>query len=158
MKNNIVYKKNTASEEELYQHLIKCNNDFVPPLSGTVDIKKYSRKIFDKAIRFEAWSDNILVGCLAGYFNDKTNHLAFITNVSVIKEYWGQGIASKLLMTCIEYTRDNQFDQISLEVNRQNSSAFHLYEKFNFTHRNTKDDTIIMINVINNQNEPQKKL
>ncbi|MFA5828071.1 MAG: GNAT family N-acetyltransferase [Candidatus Shapirobacteria bacterium] len=150
MANNIRYEINTASEKEIYSHLVKCDGDFVPSLSKTVNIEKYSKKLFAKAIRFEAWSGKVLVGCVAAYINDKINHLAYITNVSVIREYMGQGIASGLLLRCIEYVKENKFCKILLEVNKHNSLAISLYKKFNFRQYDTEDDSLKMMVTLDN--------
>jgi ribosomal protein S18 acetylase RimI-like enzyme len=144
MKENILYKIKTASEQEIYSHLVKCNNSFIPPLSEKVRINEYAKKIFEKAVVFEAWANNVLVGCIAAYFNDEINHLGYITNVSVINEYIGFGIATKLLNMCIEYAKQNSISEISLEVNKNSRSAIHLYTKFSFRNINCKENNMIM--------------
>lgn len=91
---NIEYKYNTASENELYTHLLSVDNDFVVPLSKRVNINEYTKKIFEKAVCLEAWSEQQLIGLVAYYFNEKQ---FFITNVSVLAMYSKNGIATILL-------------------------------------------------------------
>ncbi|MEI6696951.1 MAG: GNAT family N-acetyltransferase [Bacteroidota bacterium] len=150
IQNSIIYNIKTASAKEIYSHLLKCNDSFIPPLSETINIEEYSNKLFEKSILFEAWDNNILVGCIAAYFNDTFTHNGFITNVSVINEYAGNGIATALLKMCIEYAKNNNIHMILLEVNRNNSSAIFLYEKFGFLCINTKVDILTMNLKINN--------
>ena len=52
--------------------------------------------------------------------------------VSVAKEYWNQGIGSKLLHEVINFAKENSFEVIDLQVRSDNLSAIHLYEKFVF--------------------------
>lgn len=52
--------------------------------------------------------------------------------ISVIREYWNQGIGSKLLSAIINFAKDNSFSIIDLQVRSDNIAAIHLYEKFGF--------------------------
>lgn len=53
-------------------------------------------------------------------------------SVSVAKEYWNLGIASRLLYEIIKYAKTNSFDIIDLQVRSNNKRAIHIYEKFGF--------------------------
>ena len=128
----IEYLLNTASEAEIAKHLLHCDADFIPPLSNRVDINKYARKLASKATKFEAWSGGRLVGLVAAYCNDQENCIAYITSVSVLREWMGQGIAANLLKQCITHAKDSGMQQISLEVASNNQPALGLYEKSGF--------------------------
>ncbi|MGI6117230.1 MAG: GNAT family N-acetyltransferase [Bilifractor sp.] len=52
--------------------------------------------------------------------------------LSVRKEYWNQGIGSRLLESLIRYARENRIELIYLDVRSDNSSAIHLYKKYGF--------------------------
>jgi hypothetical protein len=54
--NDIIYKINSSTQDEIKSHLEECSNEFTPPLSNYVDIEKYSSKIFEKATRFEVYN------------------------------------------------------------------------------------------------------
>lgn len=142
------YKIKTASCEEIINHLNRCADNFNPPLYTYVNIEEYSRKIYDNAITFESWVDNNLVGLIAAYFNNYNTRIGFITNVSVIKEYQGFGIASKLLSNTIKYGKNNGFISVALEVNIKNSNAIKLYEKYGFVATEQSQDKIIMKRII----------
>lgn len=128
----VEYLLNKASEPEIAKHLLHCDADFIPPLSNRVDINKYAQKIASRAMKFEAWSGSTLVGLVAAYCNDQENRLAYITSVSVLREWMGQGIAAKLLKQCITHATDSGMRQISLEVASNNQPAIRLYEKNGF--------------------------
>jgi ribosomal protein S18 acetylase RimI-like enzyme len=104
----------------------------VPTLSGRVDIETYSRKIASRAARFEAWSGGALVGLVAAYCNDLETGIAYITSVSVLREWTGRGVAANLMKRCVEYARASGMRQLSLEVARDNSPAIKLYEESGF--------------------------
>lgn len=134
---------------DVSSHLIKCSDSFVPPLATRIDIKEYAVKIFEKAITFEAWDKHDLIGLIAAYFNSETKK-AFITNVSVVSEYKGLGIAGKLLEMCVNHADFNGYSEIRLEVNKDNFPAVNFYKKHKFTHVETKGDSIFMTYEISN--------
>ncbi len=132
MSETVEYRLNSASEVEIAEHLSRCDTAFVPPLSGRVEISDYAQKIASKATRFEAWSGGTLVGLVAAYCNDHEKRIAYITSVSVLREWIGNGIAVRLVGQCIEYAKTSGMRQISLEVASDNAPAIRLYEKSGF--------------------------
>jgi ribosomal protein S18 acetylase RimI-like enzyme len=128
----ISYSANKASGAEVAEHLAHCDTDFMPPLSTRINIFDFANTIVSRAERFEAWSDNLLVGLLAAYCNDRAKCIAYITNVSVLKEWTKNGIATHLMRHLIEYTKMTGVRQISLEVASRNLSAIDLYKKYGF--------------------------
>ena len=140
----ISYKIKTADFDNVFAHLVKCNENFIPVLNEKIDIAAYSQKIVENSVTFEAWVNEELAGLIAAYLNDMGNHIGFITNVSTVKEYSGKGIASRLMKSCIKYAGEHQFNEIALEVFNKNVGAIQLYKKFGFHNSSTKDDLIIM--------------
>jgi GNAT superfamily N-acetyltransferase len=128
----VEYLSNKASGAEITQHLSRCDADFIPPLSGRVEIIDYAQKIASKATRFEAWSGGTLIGLVAAYCNDQEKRIVYITSVSLLREWTGKGIAARLINQCIEHARGMGFRQIGLEVASSNTPAIKLYEKYGF--------------------------
>lgn len=139
----VEYKIKSADKNQIMHHLEECNNSFVPLLSERVDIAEYSAKIADKAVTFEAWEKNKLVGLVAAYIN-KDLLTVFITNVSVLKQYAGKGIAKQLMVHCIEYVGKNSFKNIQLEVSKNNTKAISLYKGLNFIEYGSRGETLLM--------------
>ena len=52
--------------------------------------------------------------------------------ISVLKEYWGLGIASEIMKVIIDKAKEVGFEQIELQVVDTNEPAKHLYTKFGF--------------------------
>jgi ribosomal protein S18 acetylase RimI-like enzyme len=132
MNTEIEYLSNKASATQIAEHLSRCDADFVPPLSSQVEINDYAKKITAKATRLEAWSGGILVGLVAAYCNDQQMRIAYITSVSVLKEWKGKGIARCLVKQCIEHAKVSDMRQISLETAKDNTTAIKLYEQSGF--------------------------
>ena len=135
MSQTVKYLFNKASEADIRDHLLGCNIDFVPHLSSRVEISDYARKISVNATRIEAWVGDNLVGLLAVYVNDRENTAAFVTSVSVLAVWTGNGIASRLLGLAIEQAVAANMRQIELDVADENVRAMKLYEKFGFVRK-----------------------
>lgn len=145
MRREIVFSLNKATKENIFDHLLHCNYEFIPPLSYRLDIKNYSCKIFENADLFEAWVDGVLIGLVAAYCDNNINKASYITNVSVFKEWRGGGVATNLLDHCIEYVKNKRFEQVVLEVHESNTVAIKLYEKKGFDIK----DVVDRINTMN---------
>ena len=128
----VEYQVNKASEAEIADHLRCCDANFVPILSQRVDLLSYAQKIANKATRFEAWANHILVGLVAGYCNDQETHVGYITSVSVMTDWTGSGIAAKLIDQCVAHAKITGMQLIVLEVAPDNVPAIKLYEKSGF--------------------------
>lgn len=148
----IEYRIKTATEEEIYQHLTKCNDEFVPPLDSKIAVNEYAGKIFKHAVTFEAWSGSILAGLIAAYFNNPETKAGFITNVSVLPGFNGKGIASFLVNMSVDYALQNNYSEILLEVNNKNSKAINLYTKFEFFKTGEKYEMVQMKKIISHNN------
>jgi ribosomal-protein-alanine N-acetyltransferase len=128
---NLEFKINTVSHNDLLKFYLDNDNSFSPSLSEQVNIADYVKKIKDNATTFEVWDNNI-VGLIAGYFNDTEGKKAYITSVIISPNYQGRGIASRLLREVIDYACKNNFVSIGLEVQQSNEKALSIYKKFNF--------------------------
>ena len=140
----IEFKINRATVEDIYKHLLACNNLFVPILSEKVDLQKYSAKLFGMSETFEAWDNKALIGLVAAYFNNLNTKKAFITNVSVEKNYSKKGIASNLLLMTHDFATRSGYETISLEVSLKNEKAINFYKKNNYIITSHDDDSLYM--------------
>ena len=52
--------------------------------------------------------------------------------ISVLKEYWGQGIGRALTKACIQCAQDAGYDQLELTVVAENDRALALYRSLGF--------------------------
>lgn len=151
---NIQYSINKSNLLQVIEHLNACDGGFVPALSTQVKLDQYSQKLVENATMFEAFSNNKLVGLIACYLNDYKNKIGFITNVSVMSSFNGKGIAKQLLGMLMQYAAENNFNTISLEVNKLNFPALSLYKKAGFVLANEKKGDLQMtIQISNNNNK-----
>ncbi|MGP1397889.1 MAG: GNAT family N-acetyltransferase [Inquilinaceae bacterium] len=130
------FRQSSASAEEIAAHLRRCDEDFVPRLSGRLDIAAYADKVAGNAVTFEAWSHGRLVGLVAAYLNDRARRAGFVTNVSVEAPFMGRGIGATLFGACLARARTDGFARLTLEVDADNRRAIRFYEKFGFVVQN----------------------
>jgi ribosomal protein S18 acetylase RimI-like enzyme len=135
---------NTASLKQIEDYLRQADAHFVPSLRDKVDIEDYAKKICEHAETIEAWQDNALIGLLAVYLNNVKYSSAFITSISILKSFHGAGIAKKLMHACIDLATHLNFQEVSLEVGRENGRAIGFYQKIGFSERHRNDESIFM--------------
>lgn len=139
----ILFSENQSTIREIQNHLILCNNSYVPALSSRVNLQVYAEKLFEYSLRYEAWAGKDLVGLIAIYKNIEKKQL-FISNVSVVKSFSGQGIASSLLLKVIDFGGTEGFENIDLEVDSNNEKALKLYYKNFFTLEKKENNSLFL--------------
>lgn len=145
MNASIEYFTNRATDLEITGHLFACDPEFVRALKDRVDIEDYGKKIYNNAIRFEAWAGDVLVGIVAVYCNDQTKRMAYITSVTVLEEWQGRSVAAQLMSRCIEHSKALGMRSIGLEVASGNEPAIGLYKKYGFVVTDTSVSSITMM-------------
>jgi ribosomal protein S18 acetylase RimI-like enzyme len=145
---NATFDVNSASFAHILQHLQYCDENYVPSLSTKVDIHDYANKISEFADTVEAWSKDTLAGLIAVYMNDSEEMQAYITNVSVIEEFHGVGLAKKLMHKCFDLAENRGFEEICLEVSSDNARAISFYKKLGFNEGARLNDSVIMKRVL----------
>lgn len=129
----INYSENKSTLEQIENHLFQCESTFVPNLRGYTNIKEYSKKIFNKAVRFECLDGEKLIGLLAAYKGERL----YITNVSTDPDYTKRGIGGTLMNMSEDYCENNGLTIIELEVKVQNQKAIAFYEKRGFKNKDS---------------------
>lgn len=144
MINKIAVKLNQSSAAEIVAHLLRADASFEPSLSSRVDIRAYAQKLADRAVRFEAWLGEEMIGLVASYCNQPDKSTAFVTSVSVLPQCQGQGIGVWLMRQCIEHVRCLGFRQMELEVDERSLPAIRLYKKLGFNTLRRDSSTLAM--------------
>lgn len=88
----------------------------------------------DNEVMFIAVHNNRIISCLsyAGGHRARTRHVGEF-GVSVIKEYWHQGIGKAMMLQLLKWAEDSKYcEKINLKVREDNTHAITLYEKLGF--------------------------
>lgn len=121
-----------VEQEKIYNFIKNADEDFPERLSDRVDLKEYSKKLFSSAVIIVEMYDEKIVGIFAGYANDRSKNQAYVTFLSVDKEFRGNGIAQELLLEFICICKRKGFREVMLHTSLKNKSAISLYEKNGF--------------------------
>ena len=140
---DVIFDTNRSRTSDIVSHLLACDEKFVLKLNESVSIPSYSKKLVSYAVRFEAWSNKTLIGLVAGYMNDFKSLNSFITNVSVLPNWYGMGIAENLLRNYLYFVADSGFVCVMLNVDSRNKRALSLYKKFGFLVHEDKKEKIV---------------
>ena len=99
------------------------------------DEKEHIKKVktSETSNYFVVMKNNKMIGCIGfnGNTARKMKHYGTI-GISVLKEYWGRGIATALLEKLISWAKEKGIKKINLDVFENNKRAIKLYEKFGF--------------------------
>lgn len=138
MRLSVIFRRDTASAADIARHLWLCDADYTPRLSSRVSIDAYAAKLAERACLFEAWVEDDLVGLVAVYY-DLPQHVAFITNVSVVATHRSCGIASRLLTSSITCAQELKLNRVELEVNPDNHAVTAIYARHGFVASSTEN-------------------
>ena len=119
------------------------------PISHDVNIVEYTHKVFTHATLFIARENDAIIGLCIVYINDLMSRQAYVTYLYVDENFRNKGIGRTLLETAIEYSRNQKFDTIALEVRKDNFSAKRLYSSLGFMTYQETDRSYYMQKAIN---------
>lgn len=122
---------NESNSDEVLRHLRAADAEFMPPLSQRVELREYADKLCEQAERDEAWSGTELVALVATYCNDRKRG-AYISNVSVLRAFRGQGLGDALVRQAMERAREKRLPMITLHLHADNRAALALYQRHRF--------------------------
>ena len=122
-----------VTEKQIEKFLLEVDKEFPVPLSSKVDLKEFSKKLFEKATVITETKDNKIVSMIAGYTENTENNLAYISILATNKDYRGQGFAGKLLDKFIAVCKQKGLNGVHLYAVRTNENALAVYNKRGFT-------------------------
>ena len=109
------------------------------------DEKEHIKKVktSETSNYFVVMKNNKMIGCIGfnGNTARKMKHYGTI-GISVLKEYWGRGVATALLEKLISWAKEKGIKKINLDVFENNKRAIKLYEKFGFKSEGCIEDGI----------------
>ncbi len=117
---------------QLEQFLRLVDRDFPVPLSQKQDLKEYSKKLLEKATLCFVCEDGKILSLVAGYTENLSENMAFITLVATREEARGRGLAKELVQEFISLCREKNIKAVHLYAVPTNVSAVKMYHKVGF--------------------------
>jgi ribosomal protein S18 acetylase RimI-like enzyme len=130
---------NTADLNSLKVHFGLVAKEYIFQLNSKVVLDDYIEKIYNNAVLYEFWINDVLVGLSAVYENRGVDKPAYLTNLSIIESEIRKGFATSVLNYTVMELRNKKFTNFLLEVWKNNDTAIRLYEKFGFIIIGEKD-------------------
>ncbi len=124
--------------------------EYITTVGGETDFLSYGKDTFNISCEREARfierfekskKDFMLVACdgekIVANASLEANRVARFSHrselsITVLKEYWGRGIGSRLMEIMIDFAREKGIEVIYLEARADNKRAIRLYEKYGF--------------------------
>lgn len=131
-------------ELEIQTLLNKIEGDFDPPLSSTMDIAEYSKKLYKNATIFSAHDNGQLVAMMAVYCNNTVDKIAFGTMLAVAESHRIYGLGPILIKTTISYLKKRSFKAFKLEIYKTNPRVITLYKRLKFSVVSETDKTVFV--------------
>lgn len=105
---------------------------FPIPLSHKQDLRQYSQKLCEKATLCAEVENESILAMVAGYTENVTDDMAYISLVATVKEARGRGLASKLVREFMAIAKERGLAAVHLYAVRSNAPAMQMYTKLGF--------------------------
>ncbi len=140
---NIIYREATAADSAamlLHLHTVGSETDNLTYGGDSFNISPEREARFitrfassEKDIMLVALDDGVIVGNAIIEHNriPRLSHRAELS-VTVLREYWGRGVGTRLLELLVDFSRKAGHEVITLTVRSDNERAIALYRKFGF--------------------------
>lgn len=124
----------------------KVNTYFTPPLSASVDLVAYSRKLYNHASFLVALENGEIIGLTAYYMNNEAKQL-YIPLICVDPSSQSRGIGGKMLKYLTDLSAKG-YRSLALEVRKSNMPAYQFYKKHDFLEKEDRGEKILMVKTI----------
>jgi len=112
--------------QNTFSDVFKQKDELITTLSSNCYVKLYTYSIDNKIVAFIQYED----------IYDRFE----LDNIYVLKEYRNKGIAKLLMEYMINDGKSKKINNITLEVNEENTSAINLYKKYGFVEKAVRNN------------------
>ena len=116
----------------LISFLESIDSDFPISLSSKVDLSVYVNKLASFGVIISACIDDVILGVAAGYANDHSRRVAFLSVLGVGTDSRGAGIGSRLVAEFEKQALLMGMDAVSLTTHFNNTAARSLYSRLGY--------------------------
>lgn len=120
--------------------LRRVDGDFPVPLSQKQDLGLFARKLLEKATLCVAANETGITSMVAGYTENLTGAMAYVSIAATLPEARGQGLASGLMKEFIGICREKHIPAVHLYAVPTNTAAMELYRRLGFVEWKQPDE------------------
>lgn len=118
-------------------------NAFDKPLSEAIDIPKLSEK-WSRYAKFLIVKNEEELAALIVYYENRLEKFLYITHFVVMPNYRHMGLGHYALK-CLLQSSDDGYEQIRLEVRKDNMNAQKFYKKEGFVIQEEKENSYLLV-------------
>ena len=118
--------------QKIKEFLIKVDKSFPVPLSQKQSLSEFAIKLCEKATICKIEENGEIISMVAGYTENLTDNIAYISVVATLENERGKGYSKSLVKDFINICKRKQIDAIHLYTVSTNISAVNLYKKLGF--------------------------
>lgn len=127
---SLLFTYGTLPFEEVRTFLLETDNEFPTPLSASVDINSYAKKLSEFSDFSICRDEDGIIGMISCYTNNPP--AGYISNVCIKKEFQGRGVLSILFSLLVINGKRKGIKTVQLEVEESNTSALNVYLHLGF--------------------------
>lgn len=128
----ISYSNKSLTSGVIRDFLLKNNEEHFEKLTDLVDLKMYAKKLSEKSVNFNIFYESELVGFAGCYFNDLNKNEAYLSCISILRDFQGFRLGSNLILQIINYGRLKNFNRIVIRPKCKNHGLIKFLEKNEF--------------------------
>ena len=118
--------------QNIEKFLFTVDTMFPVPLSQKQDLREFSKKLYDKATICYSSENGEICAMLAGYTDNVTDNIGYMSILATLPSARGKGYASALIKEFIDIASRKGIDAVHLYAVRDNTPAVRMYEKLGF--------------------------
>lgn len=138
--------KKISDFNEVLKAIYAISDSHTPPLIEKIkNVEEYANKLSQNAEVY-VYETKAINALIAFYNNDMENKTSYITQITVNKNFQGEGLGKRLLELCFQKSIQEGMEKVRLEVYKKNIKAIRLYQKNGFfIKQDAKKNTFYMI-------------
>lgn len=126
--------------QQILDFLKRVDTTFPVPLSKKQSLAELAQKFYDKATICAESEHDKIVCIVAGYTEELTDNIAYISVIATLPEARGKGYAKKLIKQFLYICKDKNISAVHLYADKSNVIAIRLYEKLGFVVYSANDE------------------
>lgn len=125
--------------KRIIKFLGEVNCDFPTPLSESVNLNEYAKKLADKATFCIKEADGRILSLVAGYTDNLNDNMAYIAIVATVNDGRGKGYAKKLVKEFLKICKSKNISGVHLYAVKTNEPAVNMYKDIGFKLSDVQD-------------------
>ena len=122
----------TVTAAKLERFLREVDRTFPVPISEKQDLAAYAQKLSERATLCAELDGKRIVALVAGYTENVTDNMAYISLVATVADAQGRGVGKRLTREFVSVAADKGLDAVHLYAVPTNTPAVSMYKKLGF--------------------------